>query len=34
MMECGTCQLNCHSKAIKVDNGVGCASAMILAAEI
>ncbi len=31
-MECGACQLNCPSKAIKVDSGVGCASAMMLAA--
>ena len=31
-MECGACQLNCPTKAIKVDSGVGCASAMMLAA--
>lgn len=31
-MECGACQLNCESGAIKVDNDVGCASAMIMAA--
>lgn len=31
-MECGACQLNCPTNAIKVDNGVGCASAMIWAA--
>ncbi len=31
-MECGACQLNCPSGAIKVDSGVGCAAAMIIAA--
>jgi NAD-dependent dihydropyrimidine dehydrogenase PreA subunit len=31
-MECGACQLNCASGAIRVDSGVGCASAMIMAA--
>jgi NAD-dependent dihydropyrimidine dehydrogenase PreA subunit len=31
-MECGACQLNCPSGAIKVDSGVGCATAMIYAA--
>ncbi len=31
-MECGACQLNCPTEAIKVDSGVGCASAMIYAA--
>jgi len=31
-MECGACQLNCPVNAIKVDSGVGCANAMILAA--
>ena len=31
-MECGACQLNCPTKAIRVDSGVGCASAMMLAA--
>jgi NAD-dependent dihydropyrimidine dehydrogenase PreA subunit len=31
-MECGACQLNCSVNAIKVDSGVGCATAMILAA--
>lgn len=31
-MECGACQLNCPTGAIKVDSGVGCASAMIIAA--
>jgi len=31
-MECGACQLNCSVNAIKVDSGVGCANAMILAA--
>ena len=31
-MECGACQLNCPTGAIKVDSGVGCASAMIYAA--
>lgn len=31
-MECGACQLNCAAGAIKVDNNVGCATAMILAA--
>jgi len=31
-MECGACQLNCPADAIVVESGVGCASAMILAA--
>ncbi|MHB8894584.1 MAG: mercury methylation ferredoxin HgcB [Candidatus Geothermincolia bacterium] len=31
-MECGACQLNCATGAIKVDNNVGCAAAMMLAA--
>ena len=31
-MECGACQLNCPTEAIKVDSGVGCATAMIYAA--
>ncbi len=28
-MECGACALNCQSKAIYVDSGVGCADAII-----
>lgn len=31
-MECGACQKNCITGAISVESGVGCASAMILAA--
>lgn len=31
-MECGACQLNCPTGAIQVESGVGCATAMILAA--
>lgn len=31
-MECGACQLNCPNGAIKVNSGVGCATAMIYAA--
>jgi NAD-dependent dihydropyrimidine dehydrogenase PreA subunit len=31
-MECGACQLNCVTGAIKVESGVGCANAMIRAA--
>jgi len=31
-MECGACQLNCPTNAIAVESGVGCASAMIVAA--
>jgi len=31
-MECAACQLNCPTEAINVDSGVGCASAMIMAA--
>jgi ferredoxin len=29
-MECGACALNCPSKAIKVNAGVGCAAAIIM----
>jgi ferredoxin len=28
-IECGACQMNCITKAITVDAGVGCASAII-----
>ncbi len=31
-MECGACMLNCPVDAIRVDSGVGCATAMIYAA--
>ena len=31
-MECGACQRNCPTEAIRVDSGVGCATAMIQAA--
>jgi NAD-dependent dihydropyrimidine dehydrogenase PreA subunit len=31
-MECGACMLNCPVNAIRMDSGVGCATAMILAA--
>lgn len=31
-MECGACQLNCITGAIKVESGVGCAAAMIRSA--
>jgi NAD-dependent dihydropyrimidine dehydrogenase PreA subunit len=31
-IECGACQQNCPTKAITVESGVGCASAMIYAA--
>ncbi len=31
-MECGACQKNCLLGAIRVESGVGCASAMIRAA--
>lgn len=31
-MECGACQKNCVTNAIKVESGVGCANAMIRAA--
>lgn len=31
-MECGACALNCPRGAIKVDSGVGCAAAMMIAA--
>jgi NAD-dependent dihydropyrimidine dehydrogenase PreA subunit len=33
-MECGACQVNCAFGAVKVDSGVGCASAMIRAALV
>jgi len=29
-MECGACALNCPAKAIEVNAGVGCASAIIM----
>ena len=28
-IECGACALNCHTNAISVDPGVGCAAAII-----
>jgi len=28
-MECGACELNCETGALKVKQGVGCASAVI-----
>jgi Pyruvate/2-oxoacid:ferredoxin oxidoreductase delta subunit len=31
-MECGACSLNCPTGAIKVESGVGCASALMFAA--
>jgi NAD-dependent dihydropyrimidine dehydrogenase PreA subunit len=31
-MECGACQMNCPFSAVQVDSGVGCATAMIMAA--
>jgi len=31
-MECGACQGNCPTGAIRVDSGVGCAAAMFQAA--
>jgi len=31
-MECGACALNCPTKAIAVESGVGCAAAMMKAA--
>ncbi len=31
-MECGACQVNCVTGAIAVESGVGCATAMIVAA--
>jgi NAD-dependent dihydropyrimidine dehydrogenase PreA subunit len=31
-MECGACALNCPAMAIAVDSGVGCATAMFMAA--
>ena len=31
-MECGACALNCREDAISVESGVGCATAMIIAA--
>ena len=31
-MECGACQVNCVTGAIAVESGVGCATAMIIAA--
>ena len=31
-MECGACQLNCPTHAITVESGVGCATAMFMAA--
>jgi len=31
-MECGACQVNCPTGAISVESGVGCATAMMLAA--
>ncbi len=30
-MECGACAMNCRSNAIKVNSGVGCATAMFAA---
>ena len=31
-MECGACSLNCPTGAIEVESGVGCASALMIAA--
>jgi len=31
-MECGACQRNCPTDAIAVESGVGCATAMMIAA--
>ncbi len=31
-MECGACQINCAWGAVQVDSGVGCATAMMMAA--
>lgn len=31
-MECGACEINCPTGAITVDSGVGCATAMFIAA--
>ena len=31
-MECGACEINCPTHAITVDSGVGCATAMFMAA--
>ena len=31
-MECGACQLNCPTGALAVNSGVGCATAMFMAA--
>jgi ferredoxin len=31
-MECGACSKNCQTGAIKVNSGVGCATAMFIAA--
>lgn len=31
-MECGACEFNCPTSAILVDSGVGCATAMFIAA--
>jgi len=31
-MECGACQVNCPTAAIRVESGVGCAAAMIQSA--
>jgi Fe-S-cluster-containing hydrogenase component 2 len=31
-IECGACELNCAAGAITVESGVGCASALMLAA--
>jgi NAD-dependent dihydropyrimidine dehydrogenase PreA subunit len=31
-MECGACQVNCPTVAIRVESGVGCAAAMIQSA--
>ena len=33
-MECGACQLNCPVNAIRVESGVGCATAMMITALI